>query len=372
MNHILALDPEQGILRCECGVSFHELMELLVPLGFFLPVVPGTQFITVGGAIANDIHGKNHHVAGSFGNFVQAFELVRSDGSRRNCSRSENADWFRATIGGLGLTGFITWAQIQLIRIKSPFIEKQSVRFEKLDDFYTLSEQTGEPYTVAWIDCLKKGPQLGRGHFYSGHHSDKPAPAVSAKSKINVPVVLPPGVLNSFAMRAFNFAYYRKIPKTAVRHSEPYRNFFFPLDSIENWNRIYGPAGFLQYQLVVPNSPDGRSVIREILELTSKAGAGTFLAVLKVFGDRPSEGLLSFPRPGLTLALDFPMNEKILALLQRCDDLVFSVGGALYPAKDARMSPQAFSKSFPKLNEFTRYIDPRFSSSFWRRVRGTP
>lgn len=382
LRHLMAFDEASGVLTCEAGTSFAEILDWAVPRGWFLPVTPGTKYVTVGGAIANDVHGKNHHAAGSFGNHVVAFELLRSDGSRLLCSDTENTGFFRATIGGLGLTGLITWASFKLIPIEGPSIDQETVRFGSADEFHALSSEKGAnyPYTVAWIDTLARGKQIGRGHFISGRHAasaskagigSRGKSAAGVDPKIGVPFFFPNGVLNSLSVRAFNFAYYWRKPKAVSQAIVPYDPFFYPLDAIRDWNRIYGKNGFLQYQLVVPSTSDGREAIREVLETTAKQGLGSFLSVMKTFGSIASKGLLSFPRPGITLTLDFPVGDgSIFPVLASLDSIVFSVGGALYPAKDARMSGAAFRKSFSRLEEFSRHIDPKFTSHFWERVQG--
>ncbi|MGK5088301.1 FAD-binding oxidoreductase [Bdellovibrionota bacterium FG-2] len=378
LNHYIAFDPESGLLKAEAGVRLDEILELLKDHpSWFLPVTPGTKFITLGGALANDVHGKNHHVAGNFSHHVTRFELLRSDGTRKICSPLENADWFHATIGGLGLTGLITWVEIQLKKVTSQLINQEIIKYESLDHFFELSSEseTFFEYTVAWVDCLARGHKLGRGHFIRGNHAGATqAEAASTslratKKPLNVPIDFPGFALNPLTVGLFNFAYYNKQlskVKTSVTDYEP---FFYPLDSILNWNRIYGKRGFLQYQMCVPFSGDQGHAIREIFERIAASGLGSFLAVLKVFGHTPSLGMLSFPKRGVTLALDFPNSgPKLFALLESLDAIVRSVGGCVYPAKDARMSEESFKCFYPKWAEFRRFVDPRFSSSFARRV----
>lgn len=372
LARFLSFDPDTGVLRCEAGVSLAEILAFASPRGFFLPVTPGTKFVTVGGAIANDVHGKNHHADGTFGRFVRRFELVRSDGSRRVCSPSENADLFQATIGGLGLTGLVTWAEIELRRVPGPFIVQESLRMRGIDDFFRVNEASERDwlYTVAWVDCLARGRRLGRGLYYRGNHAPGTGrartPAVKMP-RLRLPFDLPDFVLGEKSVRLFNALYYRRQLRALRRSTVFYEPFFYPLDAVGDWNRAYGKRGFLQWQCVVP---DADTVVR-LLETIARDRQGSFLVVLKTFGDLPSPGLLSFPRPGFTLALDFPhRGERTLRLLQRLDDLVADAGGALYPAKDARMSPEMFALSFPRLPAFRPHVDPAFSSSFWRRVQG--
>jgi FAD/FMN-containing dehydrogenases len=372
LNHFISFDPSNGQLECEAGVQLAEILDLVVPQGWFVPVTPGTRFVTVGGAIANDVHGKNHHRAGNFGRHVLELELLRSDGSRRICSHAENPDWFAATIGGLGLTGLITRALIQLRRIAGPWMSTEVHRFENLDGFFRLSENSDRDYeyTVAWIDCLATGRSLGRGLFTRANHAPAhPDQRPSRSSRnLHMPFTPPLSMINRFTLRSFNALYYlrqRRQVVHAITHYEPH---FYPLDAIGDWNRIYGPRGFMQYQCVVPPNDAGDRVA-QLLRVIAASGSGSFLAVLKQFGTLSSPGMLSFPRPGTTLALDFPnQGTRTLSLLNRLDDIVAEAGGAVYPAKDARMSGTRFRQYFTAWESFRPFVDPRFSSSFWRRV----
>ena len=372
LNHFIELNQETGLLRVEAGLTLKEILDHIVPQGWFLPVVPGTQYVTIGGAIANDIHGKNHHVAGTFGCHVTSFELLRSDGSRHFCSANENSSLYRATIGGLGLTGLIVWAEIQLKKIASPWIARETLRFSHLAKFfeYTLESDNKYEYTVGWMDCLSQGADLGRGVFFRGNHlllKDVSELKVKKEKIKTFPMYAPEFVLNRFSMKTFNSLYYHTHPskKSELVH---YRPFFFPLDSINRWNRLYGKRGFFQYQCVVPFQ-GSESPIYDIIETFAKSGLGSFLTVIKTFGQIPSPGLLSFPRPGVTLTLDIP-NEgrKTLRVLESLDEKVMDAGGRVYPAKDARMSKESFQQYFPERSEFEKFKDPKFSSSFWRRV----
>ena len=369
LDRLISLDVEHGVIRCEAGVLLSDILDLIVPKGWFVPVSPGTKFVTVGGAIANDVHGKNHHRAGSFGCHVRQFELLRSDGSRRRCSRSENPDWFAATIGGLGLTGVILWAELELKQVAGAAMDIETMRFPNLSEFFRLTDESDATfdYTVAWVDCASRGKRLGRGIFTRGNHSSSVRASLRAPGGgLGVPIELPGALVNNAGVRVFNAWYYRQ-PRTRFREVH-YDSFFYPLDRIRNWNRIYGPRGFLQYQCVV-GLADGRDAIQELLSRIAAAGGGSFLAVLKVFGKIESPGLLSFPRPGITLALDFPNRGlKTMQLLDHLDEVVRESHGAVYPAKDARMAAASFRHYFPKWQSFCDYLDPRFSSSFWRRV----
>lgn len=374
LRRLIAFDEKTGVLRCEAGVTFSDIHQLTIPTGWFLPVTPGTQFVSIGGAIANDIHGKNHHQAGTFGLHVKSFELLRSNGEHLLCSPEHNLDFYCATIGGLGLTGLILWAEIQLKPVLGPWIKTQRLRFKNLKEFFQLSTEADQhfEYTVAWIDCFAKGPHLGRGIFIQGNHQKKEDSIDSQfhlRQTRSIPLNPPFGLINSTTLKWFNSFYYNTAcPKSSSRNFEPYDRFFYPLDAIRNANRLYGTEGFLQYQCVIPVAVQKEGT-ETLLSHIQRSNQGSSLAVLKQFGTITSPGLLSFPKAGTTLALDFPFRgEKTLKLLSELDEIVAKSGGAVYPAKDARMSSKHFQQYFPKWREFSRFIDPKFSSSFWRRV----
>jgi FAD/FMN-containing dehydrogenase len=370
LDRFIAFDTERGLLRCEAGVLLSEILNLVVSQGWFLPVLPGTKFVTVGGAIANDVHGKNHHVAGCFSDHVQGFELLRSDGSRRWCSRQESAEWFAATAGGLGLTGVITWAELRLKRVRGPHMNCETHRFHNLGEFFALSSASERDYeyTVAWIDCAARGSKLGRGHFIRANHAPAADGPARSRQRLAVPFAPPFSLINGLSLRAFNAAYFHRQQRPVVHALTHYEPYFFPLDAIGDWNRLYGRRGFLQYQCVVPPE-SGESAVTELLQRIASSGSGSFLAVLKVFGAQRSTGILSFPRPGTTLALDFPhRGTSTLALLDQLDEVVAAAGGAVYPAKDARLPGARFRQYFPAWESMQPYLDPRFSSGFWRRV----
>lgn len=370
MDRLLHFDPATGLLRCESGTTLDEILRFAVPRGWFLPVTPGTKFVTVGGAIANDIHGKNHHVAGTFGAHVPAFELVRSDGARLTCSAAENADLYAATIGGMGLTGLITWAEVQLRPITSRKIRYEGIKFRGIDEFLALSSSNGHAeYTVAWIDCVSRGKNFARGIYMVGDHSEaieerKPSRA----PRLSVPLDFPAFALSRPTMRLFNGLYYHKQLRRHVTGLVDYEPFFYPLDAVLHWNRIYGKRGFLQFQCVIPFRY-GRDGIVAILEAITDAGLASFLAVLKVMGDRPSPGLMSFPQPGITLALDIAIQPGVtFPLFDRLAEMTRELGGRLYPAKDARMTGPQFRAFYPQWQQFAQYRDPAFLSAFWERV----
>ncbi len=373
LNRFIAFDEQTGLLCCEAGVSLAEILRVMVPRNWFLPVTPGTKFVSVGGAIANDIHGKNHHASGTFGSHVTRFKLLRSDGQCLICSPTENSGLFAATIGGLGLTGLILWAEFKLKRIVNPYIDADHIRFTSLGEFFALSAESDKDfeYTVSWVDLLIGGEALCRGIFTRGNHNQSPALAGKPLKKrlpLAVPFNFPQFMLNTLTVKGFNELYYHVQLPNRVHKVVSYDPFFYPLDSIYEWNRIYGRRGFLQYQCVVPFE-GGQEALREIIGRIRQSGAGSFLTVLKEFGTRQSPGMLSFPRPGLTLALDFAYTgAKTLALLEELDSTVRHYNGAIYPAKDARMSATSFQQFYPRWQEFTNFIDPHFSSSFWRRV----
>lgn len=372
LDRFIRFDTHTGILRCEAGVLLSEILRLPVPQGWLLPVTPGTRFVTVGGAIANDVHGKNHHQAGTFGCHIRRFDLLRSDGERLICAPDDNPAFYRATIAGLGLTGVMTWAEIRLKEIHNPYLEREIIRYGNLDEFFALARESSQDceYTLAWIDCSATGTRLGRGLFIRGNHAQSIAgkPPRPSTRQLSVPIDPPFSLINGLTLKLFNRLYYHRQASDRVKDVVHYEPFFYPLDAIQTWNRIYGSKGFLQYQCAVPTDRM-EDAIREILERVAKASVGSFLAVLKLFGDQPSPGLLSFPLPGATLALDFPNNgAKTLRLLDRLDTVTSAVGGRLNPAKDARMRPQDFQTAYPYWKAMEAYLDPRIASGFWRRV----
>lgn len=370
LKTIHRFDSSTGELECDGGVLLSEILDLVVPQGWFLPVVPGTCYVTVAGAIANDVHGKNHHVAGSFGHHVHGFDLERSDGTNLRCSEHSNPEWFGATIGGLGLTGLIRRAHLQLKRIGSEWMDAETIRFRSLGEFFEISESSAAAweYTVSWIDCASAGAGLGRGLFSRARHLPTSVRSSPNRSTRRMPVTPPVSLVNGLTLKAFNFLYYHRQRGDRVRAEQHYRPFFFPLDALLEWNRMYGPRGFYQYQCVVPDP--AQDSVREMLDAIASSGLGSFLAVLKQFGDVPSRGLLSFPRQGTTLALDFPnRGDRLHDLFARLDRIVLAAGGRLYPAKDGRMDAAMFRAGYPQWRKFDALVDPRFSSGFWRRVR---
>lgn len=370
LDHLISFDRETGLLKCEAGVLLMDIQSLVVPEGWMLPVTPGTQLITVGGAIANDVHGKNHHIMGSFSDHLTRIKFVRSDGELIECGPALNENWFAATVGGIGLTGLIVEADIQLKRVPGPWLESETIPYSNLTEFFKYADcsESDWEHTVSWIDCLAGSG--GRGLFMRGNFVSDGSRLKPSNKKLQVPFVPPISLVNKLSLRPFNEVYYwinkRKTGKRLV-HYEP---FFYPLDNLYDWNKMYGPRGFYQYQCVLPRNV-GQVAVAEMLKEIGRSGQGSFLSVLKTFGNRQSIGMLSFPRPGVTLALDFPNNgSRTTELLDRLDRIVGEAKGRIYLAKDARMPKSLFESSYPRLQEFLNYRDPGISSAMSRRLMG--
>mgnify|MGYP001553086782 FL=1 len=361
-DKILGFDTRNGIFECESGITLDKVLEVIVPQGWFLPVTPGTKFITVGGAIASDVHGKNHHVDGAFSNHVLEMDLMLYDGTIITCSSSLNADLFQATCGGMGLTGVITRTKFDLKKITTSFIRQKKIKAGNLQEIIELFEEYKHyTYSVAWIDCLKKGNSFGRSILMLGEHAEledlnekqkKDPLALPKKKLITFPFNLPSWVLNEFSIKAFNFLFYNKSRSREVNNVVGYEPFFYPLDAILHWNRGYGKKGFVQYQFVLPL--ESKAGLAEILHRISNKGLGSFLAVLKVFGKQ--ESLVSFPMEGYTLALDFPVRKGLFEFLDELDGIVLKYGGRLYLSKDARMKPEVFRGGYPHAGEFETIV----------------
>jgi FAD/FMN-containing dehydrogenase len=370
LDRFVRFDVETGVLEAEAGVLLRDITAVVLPKGWFLPVTPGTQEVTLGGAIANDVHGKNHHCSGTFGEHVLSIELARTDGSRMHCSGNTNADWLRATIGGLGLTGVIASARIQLLRVPGPWLDVESLPFASLDEFFALSRES-EPawqYAVSWIDCIGGSRTGVRGVFFRGNHGQGTGREPRQHERFLPP--MPVSLVNAVSLRLFNSAYFQAHRRARGRRRQHFRPFFYPLDHVQGWNRLYGPRGFYQYQCVLPRACE-RPATAELLRQIKQSGVGSFLAVLKTFADRPSAGLLSFPMAGTTLALDFPnQGEVTLRFFERLDRVVAEARGRLYPAKDARMSRAMFEEGYPALDVFVAFRDPGISSAMSRRLLG--
>ena len=367
LDRFISFDEHQGRLVCESGLLLRDIQRLCVPRGWMLPVVPGTQFVTVGGGIANDIHGKNHHQAGSFGDHVRRLSLARTDGSLFECRSGEAL--FEATVGGLGLTGVITEVELQLKRVPGPWLSVETLPYRDLSEFFALSDasEADWEHTVSWVDCLNGA---GRGIFMRANAVDAGKDTPLASRSWRMPFVPPVSLVNSLSLRPFNAMYFhlKKANRRSVQH---YEAFFHPLDHVRDWNRIYGPHGFFQYQCVLPREL-GQPAVKAMLKRIARSGTGSFLAVLKTFGNRQSTGMLSFAMPGVTLALDFPnQGQSTLQLLAALDAIVRECRGRLYMAKDARMPVDLFESGYPRLKEFLSLRDPGISSAMSRRLMGS-
>jgi FAD/FMN-containing dehydrogenase len=370
MNRLIDFNSETGVLTAESGITLAQILDFAVPRGFFLPVTPGTKYVTLGGAIANDVHGKNHEVAGSFGNHVPCFELVRSDGTRRLCSATENPDWYAATIGGMGLTGLITWAQLRLKPIVSRLIDYEGIQFHGIDEFLDLKQRYKHvEYNVSWLDCVSTGKNFARGIFMPGDHSKVPAElSPSPEPKLIFPFEAPGFALNRTTVSMFNSVFFHKQMKPHVKTMQDYEPFFYPLDKVLRWNRMYGKNGLVQFQYAIPWEHAKEGTIA-ILHEIAKSGLASFLAVLKAFGEIPSLGMMSFPYAGIMFALDFPIKADLtFPLMRRLGDMTLEFGGRLYPAKDAAMTASQFQAFYPQWQQFAQYRDPMLTSSFWERV----
>jgi decaprenylphospho-beta-D-ribofuranose 2-oxidase len=371
LNRFISFDDENGLLTCDAGMSLENILKIFVSKGWFLTVTPGTKFVTVGGAIASDVHGKNHHLEGTFSDHVESLYLVLND-ETIHCSKSTNSDLFYATCGGMGLTGIIVEATIKLKKISSAYINQKTVKAENLETALSLFDKYDSyTYSVAWIDCLSTGESLGRSLLMLGEHAKEGKLDVHSDSKLFMPCNMPSSLLNKYTIQAFNTVYYSRILKKEVNNTIHYDPFFFPLDGIGDWNKMYGKNGFTQYQFVIPKGA-GVEGLKEILTAIAESKQGSFLAVLKVFG-KGNKNLLSFPKAGYTLALDFKLTDKVFGLLDRLDVIVRKYNGRLYLAKDVRMSEDMFKATYPQWEEFQalRYkygADKMFNSLQSKRI----
>ena len=362
-NNVLSFDRMSGVFECESGITLDQVLDIIVPAGWFLPVTPGTKFITVGGAVASDVHGKNHHVEGSFSNHIVEMDIMAADGSLIKISPTERPDLFEATCGGMGLTGIITRVVFRLKKIETSYIRQKQIKAKNLQELIALFEEYQHfTYSMAWIDCLQQGESFGRGILIVGEHATVEELSTGrrsnplklpSKTRITFPFNLPSWVLNTFTVKVFNALYYAKNLKREQNSIVPYEPFFYPLDAILHWNRGYGKPGFVQYQFVLPlESKDG---LINILQRISEKGLGSFLAVLKVFGKQ--ESMISFPVEGYTLALDFPVRPGLFEFLDELDEVVLANGGRLYLSKDARMKPAVLQAGYPRLHEFKAVLE---------------
>ena len=367
LDHILGFHESEGIIHCESGVSLADIVDIYLPKGWFLPVTPGSKYITVGGAIASDVHGKNHHKKGCFSNHVVNIKVATKNGEIVECSPKQNVELFQATCGGMGLTGVILEAKFKLLPVPSAFINQTTIKAKCLDETLELFEQhRGASYSVAWLDCLARGKALGRSHVILGEHAQDGGFIFPKKQKWTVPCVAPSFLLNRFSLKVFNELYYRRITQHQHTQVVNIESFFYPLDSIQNWNRLYGKNGFVQYQFVVPIEC-GREALTKIITKISDFGEGSVLCVLKALGKKNSN-YLSFPIEGYTLALDFKTSRSTLELLDDLDKLVIQYGGRIYLTKDSRLRSQNMQKMYPDLTEFLntrqRYCDTNSVSSY--------
>lgn len=372
LDHFQTFDAAIGLLTCAAGVSLDAILRTFVPRGWFLPVTPGTRFVTVGGAIASDVHGKNHHVNGTFCAHVRRIEILLGNGERVIASPAENADLFHATCGGMGLTGIILSASVQLKPIRASDIIETTIKAPNLNAVLEAFDvHTASTYSVAWIDCLARGASLGRSLLMLGEHAPDGPLTLRTKPPAPVPFDLPSGLLNRASVRAFNTLYYGRVRRVQSTRSLPFEPFFYPLDALSDWNRLYGKAGFVQYQFVLPKDA-GVGALREVLELIAQSGRGSFLSVLKMFG-AANANLLSFPTAGYTLALDFKAEPATFELLDVLDCVVLHYGGRMYLTKDARMTEATFKASYPCWPKFEQvrahwHAHGHFASAQSRRL----
>lgn len=344
LNKFISFDRLNGIIECESGVLLSDVLEISVPQGYFLYVTPGTKLISIGGAIASDVHGKNHHSEGCFSEYVIDFKLMTENGDIITCSKEENSEKFYATIGGMGLTGIILSARFKLKNIETAYIRQESIKAENLDEIFRLFDESESwTYTVAWIDCLQKGKDIGRSILMRGEHAFahelpqkllKNPLRLKKKFSPTVPFYFPGFVLNALTVKLFNLLYYKRQTKKEVKNIIDYETYFYPLDAINDWNKIYGKSGFIQYQMVIPKE-NGKEGMKKILETIANSGNGSFLAVLKLFGKNNPEAYNSFPIEGYTLALDFKVNSKLKKLVEQLDQTVQEFGGRIYLTKDS-------------------------------------
>lgn len=371
LDHYIVFDQTTGLLTCEAGVTIGNLLQLIVPQGWFVPVTPGTSYVTIGGAIASDVHGKNHHGAGTFGQHIRTITMLLGTGEVVTTSPAERPDLFHATCGGMGLTGIILSAMIQLLPIQSCNIAQRTLKATCLEDACAQFEaNTDATYSVAWIDCVARGKALGRSVLMLGEHANDGHLNFTARNSIAMPVHAPAALLNHWSVSVFNAIYYG-IAKDQHSATIPLQSFFYPLDSIGQWNRLYGNPGFIQYQCVLPKA-DGIKNMRALLTKIAESGAGSFLSVLKQFGEQ-NDNLLSFPMAGYTLALDFKFTDAIKKLTRELDAMVIHMGGRLYLSKDALMTEQSFKATYPRWQEFEAVRDKygaigRFASTQSKRL----
>lgn len=371
-DYFIDFNEENGLLHVQAGVLLSEILESYVPRGWFLKITPGTKLITVGGAIASDIHGKNHHVEGCFSECVQEFEIMLVDDEVVTCSKDATPELFKATCGGMGLTGVILDAKIYLKKINSQYIDQTTIKTKNLKEtFDAFEEYSDKPYSVAWIDCLAKGDKIGKCLLMVGDFRDDGRLDYKKKSQLSIPFNFPSFALNNWSVRAFNWLYYGKSKEGVSKQRVDIDTFFYPLDAIGHWNRIYGKKGFTQYQFILPKETSYEG-LEEILTAISKSGKGSFLAVLKLYG-KANDNYLSFPIEGYSLALDFKIEKGLFELLDKLDEIVVKHEGRIYLTKDVRVSKETFEKGYPQIETFRQYrkenkMDEKFQSHQSKRV----
>ena len=370
LNKFISFDRLNGVIECESGVLLSEILEVIVPQGYFLYVTPGTKFISVGGAIASDVHGKNHHAEGCFSEYLETFSLLNENSEVITCSRTQNEDKFWATIGGMGLTGIILSAKFKLKNIETAYIRQESIKAENLDEIFKLFDESESwTYNVAWIDCLQTGKNIGRSIMMRGEHAFKhelpkkfQQNPLRLKQKFipKVPFYFPDFMLNKWSVKLFNYLYFNKQQEKEVKNFVDYETFFYPLDVVNDWNKIYGKKGFIQYQMVIPKEK-GKEGMKKILETIAKSGNGSFLAVLKLFGKENPLAYNAFPLEGYTLALDFKVNPKLAKLVADLDEIVEEFSGRIYLTKDS-MSKSSLT------NYLQNVQNPKFVSMQHKRI----
>ena len=371
-DYFIDFDEEQGLLHVQAGVLLSEILESYVPRGWFLKVTPGTKLITVGGAIASDVHGKNHHVEGCFSECVKEFEIMLADGEVATCSKETTPDLFKATCGGQGLTGVILEAKIYLKKINSQYIDQTTIKTKNLKEtFEAFEAYQDKPYSVAWIDCLAKDKEIGKCLLMVGDFRDDGKLDYKLKPQKSIPFNFPSFALNNWSVRAFNWLYYGKAKEGVSKQRVDIDSFFYPLDAIGHWNRIYGKNGFTQYQFILPKETSYEG-LEEILTSISKSGKGSFLAVLKLYG-KANDNWLSFPIEGYSLALDFKIEKGLFELLEQLDEIVVKHKGRIYLTKDVRVSKETFEQGYPHIEKFRQYrkenkMDSKFQSLQSKRV----
>ena len=371
-DYFIDFDEKNGLLHVQAGVLLSEILEAYVPRGWFLKVTPGTKLITVGGAIASDVHGKNHHVEGCFSECVKEFKIMLADGKVVTCSKETTPDLFKATCGGQGLTGVILETKIYLKKINSQYIDQTTIKTKNLKEtFAAFEEYQDKPYSVAWIDCLAKDKEIGKCLLMVGDFRNDGKLDYKLKPQKSIPFNFPSFALNNWSVRAFNWLYYGKAKEGVSKQRVDIDTFFYPLDAIGHWNRIYGKNGFTQYQFILPKETSYEG-LEEILTAISKSGKGSFLAVLKLYG-KSNDNWLSFPIEGYSLALDFKIEKGLFELLDQLDEIVVKHKGRIYLTKDVRVSKETFEQGYPYIEKFRQYrkenkMDSKFQSLQSKRV----